>query len=185
MPGANATSASGVIDCGGKTITFGTTGELRINIRKAGTAEGTLGATGLQTVGGLTFKDGAKISIGIYSGYEPQEGDEIRIINGTTNITGTPIVECDQEGLEFDTSRLAEGLLIVKAGCPYFTSIDRISADEIVTVSVLSLDGKTLDTFTCQMSSVKSTFAQSTAHKGIYLLNIRGASARGTLKLSK
>jgi len=185
MPGANATSASGVIDCGGKTITFGTTGALRINIRKAGTAEGSLGATGLQTVGGLTFKDGAKISIGLYSGYEPQEGDEIRIINGATNITGTPIVECDQEGLEFDTSRLAEGLLIVKAGCPYFTSIDRISADEEVEVEVVGINGALIDHFTSRMSDAESTLRKSSAPKGIYIINVRGKSAKGTIKVVK
>lgn len=182
--GSTATSYTGILNFGGKNVTFNTGGTYRVGIRKAGTDENSLTATVMQNIKTLKFGSGSKISVFFANSYEPVVGDEIRIVSNVTTISGTPTVECDVEGYSFDTSKISEGIIKITA-VPDPDGISSISDSETVNVDVVTLGGAVTNQFTCQMSEVEATFKKSEAPKGVYLLRIKGAKAKTTKKLMK
>jgi hypothetical protein len=79
-------------------------------------------------------------------------------------------------GYYWKTDRISEGLLFIGYDP---TAIESISADTDVEVSVLSIGGSQIGSFTCPFGSVEAAFRQSEHPSGVYLLKI--TSPQGTL----
>jgi autotransporter-associated beta strand protein len=122
-PGLLPTSTTGTLYFSNRNVSIATTGVIVINAAKCATA----------TAPGCTNLDGIKtLAINGTIRIVPSEtntlkvGDSIRIFNAAT-VTGTPIFDM-QGGIEWDTTRLSEGLLFVKAidtAVPEIVSLQR------------------------------------------------------------
>ena len=108
-PGASATASNGTLYFGGKNVTLNATSTLVINALRCATASAT-GCTAIDGIGTLTIN--GTIRIQPVRGNELQEGDSIRIFTAT-RFVGNPTVE-GIDGIEWDASRISEGLLFVK-----------------------------------------------------------------------
>ena len=178
--GITATSASGYIEFNNKPVTFGANSTYRIAMRSCATTANT-GGTSIKGVSKLTMNGTIKLSLA--SSYTPKEGDSIRVWE-CTSFSGTPKFDLEElsGGLEWDTSRISEGLLFIKAS----TGISNIASDEIVEVTATSINGVTLFTFSTEYSNVEEYFRSSNAlPKGIYILSIKHGNARETMKVTK
>lgn len=111
--GATATAASGVMNFGGKNVTFGANSVLRIGARRCATATNN-GCASIANIGRLTMN--GTVQIFLSSSYSFAAGDSIRLWTANT-VTGTPKLESnvisEEDNLYWDDSRLAEGLLFV------------------------------------------------------------------------
>ena len=178
--GITATSASGYIEFNNKPVTFGANSTYRIAMRSCATTANT-GGTSIKGVSKLTMNGTIKLSLA--SSYTPKEGDSIRVWE-CTSFSGTPKFDLEElsGGLEWDTSRISEGLLFIKAS----TGISNIASDEIVEVTATSINGVTLFTFSTEYSNVEEYFRSNNAlPKGIYILSIKHGNARETMKVTK
>ncbi len=109
-PGTTATSTTGTLYFNNKNLTLGTTGTLAINASRCATDN----ATGCTTISGVkTLTLNGTIRITTSATHQLQVGDSIRIFTATT-VSGTPQFEMVGD-VEWDTSRISEGLLFVKA----------------------------------------------------------------------
>ena len=178
--GITATSASGYIEFNNKPVTFGANSTYRIAMRSCATTANS-GGTSIKGVSKLTMNGTIKLSIS--SSYTPKEGDSIRVWE-CTSFSGTPKFDLEElsGGLEWDTSRISEGLLFIKAS----TGISNIASDEIVEVTATSINGVALFTFSTEYSNVEEYFrSNNTLPKGIYILSIKHGNARETMKVTK
>lgn len=178
--GSSATAVSGMLNMGGKNVTFNAGSSLRLGVR--GATEGTsIRNAYIYNIGKLTMN--GTISI-FFKDYEPAVGDQIQVWTNVTTLSGTPKIACDDEGYTFDLSKISEGMVII-SGIPSADAIANIPSSEIVTVEVLSLGGALVDEFTCPMGAVNSTFKQSANPNGVYMLRITGTTAKGVKKIIK
>ena len=105
-PGTTATAATGKLYFSNKNVTIGSAG--RIIIR----ATANNSSTSLEDVGTLTVS--GTICIEPTEDNTLQVGDEIRLWPATVKLTGEP--KFDMQGnVTWDTSRISEGVLVVKA----------------------------------------------------------------------
>ena len=87
-------------------------------------------------------------------------------------------------GYSWNTSRVAapEGWLTIDYDP---TGIAAIAQDEEVEVTVVSMSGMQAGTFTCPMGAVESTFHKLVTERGVYILDIKGCTNSGVMKLMK
>ena len=187
--GAIADSYTGDMNFNAKNLTFGAKSVYRVGLRQVGSATNkTLSGTGFKNVNTLRFNNGATVSVHFYKSYLStiSAGDTLRLWGDVKSVVGTPNVVSEVEGILFDTSRISEGIVIVDKNSSYFTSIDNIASDEVVTVNVVSMTGTQVAKFTCTKDAVKSYFDAASIGKGIYVLNIKSETGKGgSLKLMK
>ncbi|MBP5339939.1 MAG: autotransporter-associated beta strand repeat-containing protein [Prevotella sp.] len=109
-PGLLETSTTGSIVFNNKTVTISNKGTLQINAAGCATAT----ANGCTSLDGIsTFTMNGTLRILISKSSKLQVGDSIRIFKAN-KFTGTPTFDF-QGGVDWDTSRLSEGLLFVKS----------------------------------------------------------------------
>ena len=103
--GLSATSTSGVIGFGGKDVTFGKESQYVVVINKA------TSHTKLKNIGKLTMDGCITVKLGSSGLENLKPGDEIQLWEAKS-FTGTPTFSFPA-GLEFDTSRIDEGIIMV------------------------------------------------------------------------
>lgn len=179
-PGSTATATSGNINFGDKNVTFNSGSTLVIGLRRCASKTNP-GGTQIVGINKLTMK--GTISAFLYEGYEPVEGDSM-IIFKANSFTGTPQFDLPElpGGYFWKTDRISEGLLFVGYDP---TAIESIPADADVEVSVLTIGGSQIGSFTCPFGSVEAAFRQSAHPSGIYLLKITSPQGTITKKLFK
>ena len=107
--GTLASSLSGFISFGGKDVTFNAGSKLQLGAGKCATASAN-GCSSLKGIGTLTINGCIEIYVG--SSTKLEVGDSIRLWTDVTTFKGNPTFSFPA-GYEFDTSRIAEGLLFV------------------------------------------------------------------------
>ncbi len=179
-PGSLEGSTSGKINLGGKSVTVGEGGVIQIGMGRCATKTNT-GGTSVDGINKLTMNGILRLTLS--ESYVPVEGDSIRLWNATS-FEGTPKFDLQEmsSGYFWDTSRISEGLLFVGYDA---TGINAIANDEVVKVTVITLGGVQVDGFTCQLRDVEETFRGLSVDKGMYLLQINGASGSLVKKLLK
>ncbi len=181
--GLSATTASGVIDFGGKNVTFSNGSTLKLNIRRGATTISTGGAS-IQGIATLTMY--GAIDLGISSSYSLAVGDSV-ILWKVDKLVGTPTLSSDvidaAAGLYWDTRALARGVLYVTDVAP--VGISNVSADTPARVEVVDASGTTLMQFRCRLNEAESHFRASQLPTGVYMLRIHTAQGSQTRKLMK
>ena len=179
-PGSTATATSGNINFGEKNVTFNSGSTLVIGLRRCASKTNP-GGTQIVGINKLTMK--GTISAFLYEGYEPVEGDSM-IIFKANSFTGTPQFDLPElpGGYYWKTDRISEGLLFVGYDP---TAIESIPTDADVVVSVLTIGGSQIGSFTCPFGSVEAAFRQSAHPSGVYLLKITSPQGTITKKLLK
>ena len=105
---ATATSYTGTLYFGDKNVTFSESGVYEVTARSCSTASNA-GCTTIAGINRLTMNGTIRVSL--VNNHILQAGDSIRLWSAAT-MTGTPKLELPS-GVEWDTSRLSEGLLFV------------------------------------------------------------------------
>ena len=177
-PGLSPVLATGSLIFDNKPVNITNTGTLRIGVQRSSTSDTQLSGTGIKGISRLTLN--GKISLYFYN-YTPEVGDVIRLWTGVTTFVGTPTVECDEAGVEFDDSRISEGVLIVKSVNP--TSIKSLAADEEVEVTVFDLGGVEQCSYITTASAIERVLGRQGLVRGNYVLRIK--SAKGTFSEKK
>jgi len=104
-PGSLPSSTTGTIYFNNKNVTIGNTGVLVIRASRNG------GSTSLADIGTLTINGTIRIEVSETNTL--QVGDEIRLWPETVKLEGEP--QFDMQGdITWDTSRISEGVLVVK-----------------------------------------------------------------------
>jgi autotransporter-associated beta strand protein len=136
-PGAIATSNIGTLYFDSKNVTFGATGVLLINVKgsKNDQGETTVQNTSLAGIGTLVMNGTIRI---ISSGLST--GTTIQLWTADS-MTGTPKFDLPT-GYQWDTSRISEGLLIVKG---ITTGVTRIDNSETESNKRYNLNGQRVD----------------------------------------
>lgn len=181
QPGSTTTAITGAISFNNQNVTVGESGKLRFGIRRASTVEKPLPAA---TVSGTTIKNINKLTvngtISLYFKYaadtEPSVGDTIILWRGVKEFAGTPVIECDEPGIKFDTSKLSEGKLVIT---DIATSISAIPQDEQVAVTAYTKAGVQAASFSSTMRTLNADLKASGVPSGIYVIRI--VSAEGTV----
>ena len=113
-PGVTEMSTSGFFDFNGKNVTFGSSGVYRMLMQKCANANST-GGTYLKNINRLVMN--GTIELRLHSSYTPHEGDSVIIWQANT-VVGNPkfnLPDLSEYNLEWDTSRVKEGLLFIRA----------------------------------------------------------------------
>ena len=116
-PGAAATSATGALDFGGKNVTVGAKGIIRVTARKCAGATASATANGCSTLMNINkMTCNGTVEVNVSSTHTLAVGDSIRVWDAVSN-AGTPRLASDvldaDKGLAWDSSRLSDGLLFV------------------------------------------------------------------------
>ena len=148
--GASATATSGIMNFNNKNVTIGSTGILAIGVRKA-SADYRIGNINALTINGT-------ISIYVPETHILKVGDEV-VLWSATSFSGTPKLAnlVIDDKLQWDTSRLSEGVLVVAEIDPA-TGIQNINAQSSK-YAIFTLDGRYAGTDEQSLS------------KGIYIRN--------------
>jgi autotransporter-associated beta strand protein len=173
-------STTGTMDFGGKNVTFGTASVYDMAINRCATTTST-GGTFIKGIASLRMNGTVKVRLS--STYNPAEGDSIKLWEATS-FMGTPKFDLPELplGYSWNTSRAAapEGWLTVEYDP---NGIAAIAMDEEVEVTVVSMGGVQLCTFTCPMGAVDDTFHKWVNECGVYILHIKGRTTSGVMKL--
>lgn len=110
-PGSYKGAFTGTLFFSGKNVTLTQSAVYVVGASKCATAS-VNGCTSLQNIGTLTIN--GTIRVEPVSSHTLAVGDSIRIWSGVTKFVGSPIVE-SYYGIEWDDSRISEGLLFVKS----------------------------------------------------------------------
>ena len=110
-PGTTATATTGTIYFDNKNVTFNSKSTLFVGVKKCATATNG-GCTTIEGINKLTMN--GTINIYLASNHTLLTGDSIRLWKATS-MTGTPTLVYENEGVEWDDSKLNEGLLFVKS----------------------------------------------------------------------
>jgi hypothetical protein len=110
-PGSYNGAFSGTLFFGGKNVTLNQSAVFVVGTNKCATASAN-GCTTLQNIGTLTIN--GTIRIEPVSSNTLAVGDSIRLWSNVTKFVGTPTIE-GTNGIEWDASRISEGLLFVKS----------------------------------------------------------------------
>ena len=148
--GASATATSGIMNFNNKNVTIGSTGILAIGVRKA-SADYRIGNINALTINGT-------ISIYVPETHILKVGDEV-VLWSATSFSGTPKLAnlVIDDKLQWDTSRLSEGVLVVAEIDPA-TGIQNINAQSSK-YAIFTIDGRYAGTDEQSLS------------KGIYIRN--------------
>ena len=175
-------STTGTMDFGGKNVTFGAASVYDMAINRCATATNT-GGTLIKGIASLRMNGTVKVRLS--STYTPAEGDSIKLWEASS-FMGTPKFDLPELplGYSWNTSRVAapEGWLTIDYDP---TGIAAIAQDEEVEVTVVSMSGMQAGTFTCPMGAVESTFHKLVTERGVYILDIKGCTNSGVMKLMK
>lgn len=128
-PGTSTTMPLGTLVFNNQNITVNSTGTLRFVVQKASTSESVMSGNCIKKIGKLTLK--GKLQIGLYN-YTPKVGDEIRLWSEVGSFAGTPTIETEGMNVEYDTSRLAEGVLVVTSATDIDELTDGYDADDAI-----------------------------------------------------
>ena len=122
--GSSKVSTSGVINLNDKNVTFGKESTYIVGASRCATASNN-GCTSLQGVNRLVMN--GTISVFLADNHNLQAGDSIRIFVAKS-FGGSPTFDLPEigNGLDWDTSRISEGLLFVKVS----TGIDALLTDK-------------------------------------------------------
>ena len=107
-PGATATSYTGALYFGGKNVTFSENGVYEVTARSCATAT-SIGNTTIADINQLTMNGTIRVSL--VNNHTLQAGDSLRLWRANS-LSGTPKLDLPA-GVEWDTSRISEGLLFV------------------------------------------------------------------------
>ena len=190
QPGATASAVTGNLNFNGKNVTFGATSRLVIGLRKC--AATTPNNTYITNIGTLKLTAGMTIAPYISeTNIANLTTDEAKVDSfilwteaKTVNVTGDLKFEFPEipDYYIWDTSNIANGIIYIKLDAEkykdYITGLNSIAADETVTVEVVNMNGNLVDTFTAPMGSIKSSIAQSSLPKGIYMLRIKSEGGK-------
>lgn len=141
QPGSSALATTGSMNFGNKNVTMGGKSAIILSIRKATSDVGKYAGSGIEGINTLKFTSGAKIVLNIIDTYEPVVGDEFRIFNEVKSVSGTPVIECNRDGFVFDTSRISEGIIVLKSYDPVADEIQSISLDDLDNATIYTLTG--------------------------------------------
>ena len=108
--GSIQSSTSGIMQFGGKNVTFNAGSTLLVGINKT-TANGSISKTQIKNIGKLTMNGTIEVYLGTKALQNLQPGDEVQIWEASS-FTGTPSFVFP-DGVAFDTSRINEGILVV------------------------------------------------------------------------
>ena len=108
--GSTATATTGIMQFGGKNVTFNEGSTLMVGINKT-SATAKVAKTQIKNIGKLTMNGTIKIYLGTKALTNLQPGDEIQIWEAQS-FTGTPKFEFPA-GVNFDTSNISNGILVV------------------------------------------------------------------------
>ncbi len=139
--------------------------------------------TSLEVTSGLSMNGTVNVIRDVNSRRDEVAGDSLILWTAAT-FRGTPTFNLPElpEGLKWDTSDAcaAKGILrVVDAS----TGVKEISANEQVEVSVFSLSGSKVATFTCNYSEAISKAYALNLH-GTFILNIKGNTVAVKKKLA-
>lgn len=122
MPLVLESAAIGCIGFDNKNVTISQTGTLRLGMAKASTGATVMSGCYLDGANKLTING----TLSLFFTYEPKVGDELRLWRNVSSFAGSPIIVCENYNVEFDESRLSEGVLVVKSVA---TGIKGVHAD--------------------------------------------------------
>lgn len=180
--GISATSKTGVMNFGGKNLTFGKTGVLCLGVKRGATATSTGGAS-IGEIGKLTMNGTIEL---LTDGNTLAEGDSV-ILWKATSFSGTPklaetVIDASR-GLYWDTTDLARGILRV-ASNPAL-AIQGASASDQLLVQVIGSDGTRLMTFRATASEAIERVRQSDLPHGTYILRMSARTGSSVVKIAK
>ena len=194
--GADGKSSSGYWYFGTKPLTFGTTGKLYVGVQKCATSATAPGCThiwGDESVGSVTFKDGATISVYLDSTYDPiasigtdeAKADSFMVFNFPKAAIGDVKFELPElpEHYYWDTDHFNSGFLYIR----YTSSTDimDIAAGEKVNVEVFASSGILVTSYMATLTEVKTTFYRQPLPEGVYILRIRSKKSLNCLSITK
>ena len=146
--GSSASATSGVIDFGGKNVTFTKNSILQLGFSRGATtnAAGVVTATGgtsLQNINKLTINATIQLHYSASFANNVAVGDSIVLWTGVTSVSGTPTLETmvidEEKGLYWDTTDIKKGILRVTDVVPVgFRSI----AEDSETPVIYTTDGR-------------------------------------------
>jgi hypothetical protein len=156
-PGSYNGAYTGTLFFGGKNVTISQTGVFEVGGYKCASASNN-GCTSIANIGTLTFN--GTIRVVPNKSNTLAVGDSIRLWSDVTKFVGSPIVE-NLDGIEWDASRISEGLLFVKS---IETGIQPTLADRHSTFNIYDLRGRLIR---------KSTDNTKGLRPGIYVIEGR------------
>ena len=133
-PGLIETAKTGTINFNNKNVTIGENGTLLINATQNATLSNN-GCTAIASINRLTIN--GTISIKVHPENTLKNGDMIRIFSAN-EFAGTPKMKYSEE-IEWDSSRLNEGILIVKA---IALGVNQIEAKESAEDNIYDINGR-------------------------------------------
>ena len=182
--GSNVNSTTGLLDFGGKNVTFNRNSVYQLVARKCAAAKKSSGGNGcamIDNVGALRMN--GIISVRLANNHTLQVGDSVRIFSART-VSGSPTFDLPAiEGLEWDTTHWKEGYLHLQPA----TSIHGVHLpDTPVSVGVYTASGCRIASFNCLRSEAESAVASNASIlPGLCILHIRSKKASERVKLIK
>jgi len=181
--GINASATSGIINFNNKNVTFTATSRLEVGAKKGATAT-TTGGGSLGNINKITMN--GTVAVNVPESHSFAEGDSIILWTATT-CAGTPKLENyvidEAAGLYWDDSNIQNGVLYVTTQVP--TGIGAISADEQVSVTVLTTAGAAVGNYETTLDGVLSQFQRMSLPRGTYVLRIQGERGTTAKKVQK
>ena len=154
-PVVTETTALGKFVFNNQDVTLSSTATLRLNIAKASTGATIMSGDNIRNIGTLTINGTISLR---FLDYIPAVGDELRLWTGVKSFSGAPTILCEGANVTFDTTRLPEGVLVVKT-VDTTGIIAPAIADDTDSNKIYTLDGKYVGTDITRLP------------KGIYLRN--------------
>ena len=154
-PVVTETTALGKFVFNNQDVTLSSTATLRLNIAKASTGATIMSGDNIRNIGTLTINGTIALR---FLDYIPAIGDELRLWTGVKSFAGTPTITCEGANVTFDTTRLSEGILIVKTVDTTGFIAQQLSPNTLPD-RIYTLDGKYVGTDLTRLP------------KGIYLRN--------------
>lgn len=162
--GSSAAAIAGVIDFGGKNVTFMKNSVLQLGFSRGATTNSAgvvtnTGGTSLQNINRLTMNATIQLHYSAAFSNNVAVGDSIVLWTGVASVTGTPTLETmvisEEKGLYWDTSDIKSGILRVT---------------DVVPVGIRSIDE---DAKTPVIYTTDGRRVTSVTRPGIYIINGR------------
>ena len=182
--GAKANSTTGMLDFGGKNVTFNKGSTYQLVVRRCASAKKSTSGNGCAMIDNVgVLRINGTISVQLASNHTLEAGDSVRIFSARS-VSGTPTFDLPAiEGLEWDTSHWKEGYLHLKTA----TNIDAAHLpDTPVNVAVYTASGCHITTLNCLRSEAESAVASNAAIlPGLCILHIRSKKTCEQVKMIK